>query len=50
MYTKRYDIKPFVHKVYLASPTMHGEKLNLRIGSSANNEKETDIFILQEIL
>ena len=27
MYTKRDDIKPFEHKVYLASPTMHGEEL-----------------------
>ena len=27
MYTKRDDIKPFDHKVYLASPTMHGEEL-----------------------
>ena len=27
MYTKRDDIKPFDNKVYLASPTMHGEEL-----------------------
>ena len=27
MYIKRDDIKPFDHKVYLASPTMHGEEL-----------------------
>lgn len=27
MYTKREDLKPFDHKVYLASPTMHGEEL-----------------------
>ena len=27
MYTKKDDIKPFSHKVYLASPTMHGEEL-----------------------
>lgn len=27
MYTKKDDIKPFEHKVYLSSPTMHGEEL-----------------------
>ena len=27
MFMKRDDIKPFDHKVYLASPTMHGEEL-----------------------
>lgn len=27
MYTKIDDIKPFDHKVYLVSPTMHGEEL-----------------------
>lgn len=27
MYTKKDDIKPFERKVYLASPTMHGEEL-----------------------
>lgn len=27
MYTKRDDIKPFEKKVYLSSPTMHGEEL-----------------------
>lgn len=26
MYTKKDDIKPFEHKVYLSSPTMHGEE------------------------
>lgn len=24
---KRKDLKPFDHKIYLASPTMHGEEL-----------------------
>ena len=41
MYTKRDDIKPFDHKVYLASPTMHGEELKYMTEAFETNWRST---------